>query len=357
MRFLPIYGRQAFKVDGRFTFWGGLTVEAGGGGPGLVDSLHRRRARRPASPSSTARARSASLTDEPAWSPACVRAPGRRLITVDTPAPSSWPPAASRPTRSGAPATSAPAGTWPRCAAPASTPATASGWRWRSAPARAGNWSGATPSAGSSTRRSSATSPSATGSRSTATRWASWSTPRASASSTRARTSATTPTPSTAGVILEQPGQFAWQVFDSKVDHLLRDEYRIQQVTKVTGEHAGGAGRARWTASTPRASWPTIARVQRRGRPDDRRSTRTSRTAAAPRGLAVDKTNWANTLDEPPFEAYAGHLRHHLHLRRPADHHRRRGRRRRRRGDPRPVRLRRDGRRHLLLQLSRAARA
>ena len=40
IRFAPIYGRQAFKVDGRFKFWGGLTVEAWGGGPGLIDALH-----------------------------------------------------------------------------------------------------------------------------------------------------------------------------------------------------------------------------------------------------------------------------------------------------------------------------
>src|SRR5262249_6585157 len=40
VRFAPIYGRQAFKVEGRFKFWGGLTVEASGGGPGLVDSLY-----------------------------------------------------------------------------------------------------------------------------------------------------------------------------------------------------------------------------------------------------------------------------------------------------------------------------
>ena len=39
IRFVPIYGRQAFRVDGRFRFWGGLTVEASGGGPGLVDGL------------------------------------------------------------------------------------------------------------------------------------------------------------------------------------------------------------------------------------------------------------------------------------------------------------------------------
>ena len=44
--FAPIYGRQAFKVDGRFRFWGGLTVEAWGGGPGLVDARHALQHRR-----------------------------------------------------------------------------------------------------------------------------------------------------------------------------------------------------------------------------------------------------------------------------------------------------------------------
>jgi len=42
VRFQPIYGRQAFKVDGRFKFWGGMTVESWGGGPGLVQALHTR---------------------------------------------------------------------------------------------------------------------------------------------------------------------------------------------------------------------------------------------------------------------------------------------------------------------------
>src|SRR5690606_15711698 len=39
VKFAPIYGRQAFKVDGRFKFWGGLTLETWGGGPGLVEAL------------------------------------------------------------------------------------------------------------------------------------------------------------------------------------------------------------------------------------------------------------------------------------------------------------------------------
>ena len=39
IRFVPMYHSQAFKIDGRFRFWGGLTVEAVGGGLGLVDTL------------------------------------------------------------------------------------------------------------------------------------------------------------------------------------------------------------------------------------------------------------------------------------------------------------------------------
>src|SRR5579862_6836143 len=37
VRLIPIYGRQAFKIDGKFKFWGGLTVESVGGGPGLIN--------------------------------------------------------------------------------------------------------------------------------------------------------------------------------------------------------------------------------------------------------------------------------------------------------------------------------
>lgn len=39
VRFLLASGRQAFKVDGKLRFWGGLVLEVVGGGVGLVDSL------------------------------------------------------------------------------------------------------------------------------------------------------------------------------------------------------------------------------------------------------------------------------------------------------------------------------
>ena len=56
VRFMPIWGRQAYKVDGKFKFWGGLTVEAWGGGPGLVSALEE--AQRMESRSRLKRARS-----------------------------------------------------------------------------------------------------------------------------------------------------------------------------------------------------------------------------------------------------------------------------------------------------------
>lgn len=40
VRFVPIYGRQSFKVDGKHKFWGGLTVEVSGGGMGLMEMLY-----------------------------------------------------------------------------------------------------------------------------------------------------------------------------------------------------------------------------------------------------------------------------------------------------------------------------
>ena len=37
IRWIPMFGRQAYKVGGKFRFWGGLVLEAVGGGPGLIE--------------------------------------------------------------------------------------------------------------------------------------------------------------------------------------------------------------------------------------------------------------------------------------------------------------------------------
>jgi len=104
------------------------------------------------------------------------------------------------------------------------------------------------------------------------------------------------------GEILKQPGMFAWQVFDAKVSHLLRGEYRIRRVTKAE------AGTLEELASklegvNPEAFLATVREFNAACRtdivfnPNVRDGRRTD-------GLAIDKTNWANALDTPPFHAY-----------------------------------------------------
>jgi len=44
VRLVPMFGRQSYEVDGRPVFYGGVTVEAVGGGAGLVAFLLRRAA-------------------------------------------------------------------------------------------------------------------------------------------------------------------------------------------------------------------------------------------------------------------------------------------------------------------------
>ena len=105
------------------------------------------------------------------------------------------------------------------------------------------------------------------------------------------------------GEIMRQPGMFAWQVFDAKVSHLLRGEYRIRRVTKAEAEHAGGTRRQARRRRCRDAFLRTVREFNAACRTDvpfnpnvlDGRRTE---------GLAIDKTNWANPLDTPPFHAY-----------------------------------------------------
>jgi tricarballylate dehydrogenase len=40
IRWIPMFGRQAYKVEGKFHFWGGIVLEAVGGGPGLIEMAY-----------------------------------------------------------------------------------------------------------------------------------------------------------------------------------------------------------------------------------------------------------------------------------------------------------------------------
>jgi tricarballylate dehydrogenase len=103
-------------------------------------------------------------------------------------------------------------------------------------------------------------------------------------------------------VILEQPGQFAWQIFDRKVKPLQRDEYNIRRITKVTANTLEELA-AKLDGVDAKEFLATVAAYNAAVRTDipfnpnvkDGRGTV---------GLPVNKSNWANTIDEPPFESY-----------------------------------------------------
>lgn len=103
--------------------------------------------------------------------------------------------------------------------------------------------------------------------------------------------------------ILAQPGQFAWQVFDGKVLHLLRDEYRIRQITKVSSGTLEGL--ADQMEGVDREGFlRTIAEFNAAVKKDVAFNPNIKDGRAAV-GIIPPKSNWANTIDTPPFEAYA----------------------------------------------------
>jgi tricarballylate dehydrogenase len=300
VRFIPIYGRQAFKIEGKFKFWGGLTLDAVGGGPGLVNMLtaaakkhgieilYQTRALallsdgirvegvrvRQDGQIRELRGKSVVLASGgfeanpewrtrylgPGWDLAKVR--GTRFNVGDG-------------IRMALEIGASPCGNWSGCHAvgwernapefgdlavgdqfqkhsyPFSIMVNASGKRFLDEGADFRNY-------------------------------------------TYARYGR---------VILEQPGQFAWQIFDQKVKHLQRDEYKIRQITKVTAnsieELAGkleGVDAEQFVKTV--AEYNAAVRADIPFNPNIKDGRKTE-------GLTINKNNWANAIDQPPYEGYA----------------------------------------------------
>jgi len=300
VRFAPIYGRQAFKIGGKFKFWGGLTVEAYGGGPGLVEAL-----------TSALRKNDIALWYESAAKGLLVdadRVVGVRILregknmTVGTKAVvlaaggfqanTEWRTKYLGPN-------------WDLAKVRGTRFNTGEGIRMalEIGAMSFGNWSGCHAVGWEMNAPE-------TGDLAVGDGFQKHSYPFGimvnalgkrfvdEGADFRNYTYA-----KYGRVILEQPGQFAWQVFDAKTTHLLRDEYRIKQVTKVAAQSLDElAGRLEGVDAT--AFLDEMARYNQAVRTDvpfnpnikDGRGTD---------GLAIVKSNWANTIDTPPFEAYA----------------------------------------------------
>ena len=105
------------------------------------------------------------------------------------------------------------------------------------------------------------------------------------------------------GEVLKQPGQFAWQVFDAKVSKLLRSEYRIRMMTKVSASSLEELA-TRLEGVDPQAFLQTVHAYNAAVRtqvPFDH----TVKDGRATVGIEPPKSNWAQALDTPPFDAYA----------------------------------------------------
>lgn len=299
VRFIPAYGHQAFKVDGKFKFWGGLTIQASGGGDGLVTALVKATESREipilygmramdlivedgvvrgvtvTSHGKTIEIRAKSVVLAaggfeaniewrtrylgPGWDLAKVR--GTRFNTGDG-------------IRMALDAGAAPHGNW--------SGAHAVGWD-RNAP------DFGDLAVGDAFQKHSypvGIMINANGDRFVD-----------EGADFRNYTYA-----KYGHAVLAQPRQFAWQVFDSKVTDLLRDEYRIREVTRVRADTLEELA-SRLDDVDQVTFLKTVREFNSAVRTDvpfnptvlDGRSTK---------GLPLPKSNWANRIDTPPFEAY-----------------------------------------------------
>ncbi len=102
--------------------------------------------------------------------------------------------------------------------------------------------------------------------------------------------------------VMKQPGLFAWQIFDSKINDLLRSEYRIPRITKETANTLEELA-PKLTGVDTAAVLETLRAYNAAPRPDVPFNPNIH-DGLGTSGLAINKTNWAQKLDTPPFHAY-----------------------------------------------------
>lgn len=301
VRFMPNYGRQAYKVDGRFKFWGGTTLVVAAGGPGLVDTLYRTAAKRGVEICYEAWVRDLVYDEKNGVTGVLVRM-NDELKTIRAPAVvlacgsfeanpewrakylgPGWDLAKVRGSRfnTGDGLAMAikigaqPFGHWSGCHATA----------WERYASDYGDMS-VTPEY----QRHSYTFGIVVNAR--GERFID------EGADFRNYTYA-----KYGEEVLKQPGQVAWQIYDGKVQHLLTSEYKTRTVTKVSAEtleeliakldEIDGEGLRR-----------TIANFNAAVKKDVPFDPNVKDGRGAP-GLPVARSNWANTIDTAPFEAYA----------------------------------------------------
>src|SRR2546426_6018851 len=101
--------------------------------------------------------------------------------------------------------------------------------------------------------------------------------------------------------ILKQPHRAAFQIFDAKAAGLLRDEYRIAEATRASAETIGEVA-DKLGIDRPGLE-RTVAAFNAAAQPGEFDPTRLD--GKRTEGIEPPKSNWALPLDTPPFVGYA----------------------------------------------------
>ena len=299
IRFMPIYGRQAFKIDGRFKFWGGLTLEAWGGGPGLVEA-HTQIAKASGVEIRYETRAVEILTDGHAVTGVKVRHKGEihdlqaKSVVVAAGGFQASPEMRTRYLGPG----------WEMARVRGSRFNTGEGIKMAMdiGASTYGNWSGCHAVGWDYNAPEFGDLDVGDGFQKHSYPWGIMVNAKGRRFVDEGADFRNYTYAKYGRVILDQPDQFAWQIFDAKVAHLLRDEYRIKRVTKVTAPTLEGL--AQKLEGVELQSFLDEVHTYNAAVDTDTPFDPNVKDGRATSGLAVPKSNWANTIDEGPFEAY-----------------------------------------------------
>ena len=300
VRFTAAWGRQAFKIGGKFKFWGGLTVEAVGGGPGLVESETQLAKKAGIDIWYGARALSL-LYDDSGVHGIVVRHRGKTqelkasavvLAAGGFQANTEWR------TRYLGPG-------WELAKVRGTRFNTGDGIRMALdvGAAPIGNWSGCHAVAWDRNAPETGDLAVGDGFQKHSYPWGVYINAEGKRFVDEGADFRNYTYAKYGRVILGQPKQFAWQVFDAKVKQQLRDEYRIRQVTKISGNTLEELV-SKMDDTDQKTALETLKRYNAAVRTDIAFNPNV-KDGRRTEGLEINKSNWANTLDTPPFEAYA----------------------------------------------------